>query len=253
MTHPKTHFHASEIRRCSDDSGFIHPALMFALGVGVLLVAFLLFRSWNSVESSLALDEGSTPLKTVSSQSPQAGTSTTPGVPSSASTQSSVTVTSSSSFSSNPPVIREEPKQTVQPPQPEEVFEVVEPAPTPVPVTVPAIYAQPAARSLLTEDQRKLLDQATADFNARIQSSGMSPYAPGYSDLWKQSAQQADDIFRQQYGEDALQALKGGPPAPTPEPTPLSPQDDAFRARYGEDALEMRVLQREGRLIRVSQ
>jgi hypothetical protein len=229
---------------------------MIALGVGVLLVAFLLFRSWNSVESSLALDEGSTPPKVISSQGAQARTSTTPGVPSSVSTQSLLTVTPSSSFSSSSsiaPVVRDEPKQTVQPQQPEEVFEVVEPAPTPVPVTVPAIYAQPAARSLLTEDQRKLLDQATADFNARIQSSGMSPYAPGYADLWKQSAQQADDIFRQQYGEDALQALKGGPPAPTPEPTPLSPQDDAFRARYGEDALEMRVLQREGRLIRVSQ
>jgi hypothetical protein len=81
----------------------------------------------------------------------------------------------------------------------------------------------------------------------------MSPYAPGYADLWKQSAQQADDIFRQQYGDDALQALKGPTPTPTPEPTPLSPQDDAYRTMYGEEALQLRVLEREGRLIRVKQ
>ena len=242
----KPPIHTLEIRHRLNASAFIHPSLLIALGVGVLLVAFLLFRSWSSVESTLNLDEESSSSRTATPQGSQAA-----AVPPTPSTQSSLTRTTSSSpaspVSPATTVVREEPKQ------PEEVFEVVEPAPTPVPVYAPAIYAQPIARAALSEDQRKLLDQATAEFNARIQSSGLSSYAPGYADLWKQSAQQADDIFRQQYGEDALQALKGPSPAPTPEPTPLSPADDAFRARYGEDALEMRVLQREGRLIRVSQ
>ena len=250
MTHRKPHYyapaHAPTFRRRLDASAFIHPFLLIALGGGVLLVTFLLFCSWSSVGSTLALDGGSSSSRTATPQGSQAT-----AVPPTPSTQSALTLTTSSSpaspVSPATTVVREEPKQ------PEEVFEVVEPEPTPVPVYVPAIYAQPEARSSLTEEQLQLLDQTTADFTARIQSSGLSPYAPGYADLWKQSAQQADDIFRQQYGDEALQSLKGPPPAPTPEPTPLSPADDAFRARYGEDALEMRVLQREGRLIRVRQ
>jgi hypothetical protein len=141
----------------------------------------------------------------------------------------------------------------VTPSQPEEVFQVIEPTPTPEPIPVPAIYAQTALRSGLSEEQGRLLDEVTQDFNARIKASGMSPYAPGYAQLWREAAQEADDRFRQQYGDDALQALKGPTPTPTPEPTPLSPADDAFRAQYGDEALEFRVMQREGRLIRVRQ
>ena len=239
--------HPPVIWPCLNASAFIHPGLIIALGFGVILVAILLFRSWNTVESTM--DQGNTPPMDNAMHMAQAtGMLTAPSRSSSPLTQSLPSLTAPSvPTSPSAPVVREEPKQQ------EQIFEVLEPAPTPVPVYVPAVYAKPETRAALSDEQRRLLDQAASDFNHRIQSSGLGPYSPGYAELWKQSAQYADDVFRQQYGDDALQALKGGPPAPTPEPTPLSPEDDAFRARYGDEALELRVLEREGRLIRVSQ
>jgi hypothetical protein len=122
----------------------------------------------------------------------------------------------------------------------EEVIEIQEPAPTPEPITIPAALGNPGIKANLAPDQRAMLDQAASNFTAVIQNSGMSPFAPGYADLWRQATMNADDAFRSKYGDATLNALKGIPetqPTPEPTPIPLSPEDDAYRSRYGDDAL----------------
>lgn len=122
----------------------------------------------------------------------------------------------------------------------EEVIEIQEPAPTPEPITIPAALGNPVMKANLAPDQRAMLDHAASNFTAVIQNSGMSPFAPGYADLWRQATMNADDAFRSKYGDATLNALKGIPEnQPTPEstPIPLSPEDDAYRSRYGDDAL----------------
>ncbi len=151
---------------------------------------------------------------------------------------------SSPSFFSMPPVASTQSsgKFASSKPSPlmEEVIEIQEPAPTPEPITIPAALGNPVVRANLSPEQQSMLDHAASNFNAAIQNSGMSPYAPGYADLWRQATMNADDAFRSKYGDATLNALKGIPetqPTPEPTPTPLSPEDDAYRSRYGDDAL----------------
>jgi len=166
------------------------------------------------------------PAPSVRNQSPESSFSSSPSsfsMPPVASAQSS-----GKSASSKPSPLMEE------------VIEIQEPAPTPEPITIPAALGNPGIKANLAPDQRAMLDQAASNFTAVIQNSGMSPFAPGYADLWRQATMNADDAFRSKYGDATLNALKGIPetqPTPEPTPIPLSPEDDDYRSRYGDDAL----------------
>ena len=75
-------------------------------------------------------------------------------------------------------------------------------------VTIPAAFADPAAVGISTPDQTQQLAQIADNFTSTVQNSGVSPSSPGYQNVWNTAAQQANAIFRQQFGYAAFEAAQ---------------------------------------------
>jgi len=75
-------------------------------------------------------------------------------------------------------------------------------------ISIPAAFADPAAVGISTPDQTQQLAQIADNFTSAVQNSGVSPSSPGYQNVWNAAAQQANAIFRQQFGYAAFEAAQ---------------------------------------------
>ena len=76
------------------------------------------------------------------------------------------------------------------------------------PVSIPAAFNDPSVLGNLTAADQSQIAQIASDFTTTIQNSGLSPSSPQYSHLWNTAAFQANEIFRQQFGDNAFNAMQ---------------------------------------------
>ena len=75
-------------------------------------------------------------------------------------------------------------------------------------VSIPAAFADPASAGISTPNQNQQISQIADNFTSAVQNSGVSPSSPGYQNVWNTASQQANAIFRQQFGNAAFEAAQ---------------------------------------------
>jgi hypothetical protein len=76
-------------------------------------------------------------------------------------------------------------------------------------VPIPAVFGNPDAAGITTTSEQSLqIAQIADNFTQTVESSGGGPTTSSYHQAWNTAAYKADQIFKQQYGNMAFEAMQ---------------------------------------------
>jgi hypothetical protein len=73
---------------------------------------------------------------------------------------------------------------------------------------IPAAYGNPKVLEAFSPADQEEIQEIGSNFTATIESSGVTPDSPEYTQVWKKALRDADDSFRAKFGVDAFEAMQ---------------------------------------------
>jgi hypothetical protein len=75
-------------------------------------------------------------------------------------------------------------------------------------IPIPAAFGDPAKAGITSPEQNQAITQMADNFTKEVQSSGAAPDSPAYFQIWNNATSRANQLFKQQYGNMAFEAMQ---------------------------------------------